>query len=59
MKKARLSVYLDPEMMTQLAALADQKRQPKSLIAEAAITAFLTPMMPIGARPRWCGGSTG
>jgi hypothetical protein len=43
MKKARLSVYLDPEMMTQLAALADQKRQPKSLIAEAAITAFLTP----------------
>ena len=37
MKKARLSVYLDPEMMAQLAGLADQKDQPKSLIAEAAI----------------------
>lgn len=43
MKKARLSVYLDPGMMTQLSQLADQKRQPKSLIAEAAITSFLTP----------------
>lgn len=43
MKKARLSVYLDPEMMTQLSQLADQKRQPKSLVAEAAITSFLTP----------------
>lgn len=43
MKKARLSVYLDQETMTQLSQLADQKRQPKSLIAEAAITSFLTP----------------
>lgn len=43
MKKARLSVYLDPEIMTQLAGLADQRRQPKSLIAEAAIASFLTP----------------
>ena len=43
MKKARLSVYLDPEMMAQLAELADQKQQPKSLIAEAAIMSFLTP----------------
>jgi hypothetical protein len=43
MKKARLSVYLDPGIMTQLSQLADQKRQPKSLIAEAAITSFLTP----------------
>jgi hypothetical protein len=43
MKKARLSVYLDPDMMTQLSDLADQKQQPKSLIAEAAITSFLTP----------------
>jgi hypothetical protein len=43
MKKARLSVYLDPGIMTQLTQLADQKRQPKSLIAEAAITSFLTP----------------
>ena len=43
MKKTRLSVYLDPEMMAQLAELADRKRQPKSLIAEAAIMSFLTP----------------
>ena len=43
MKKARLSVYLDQETMTQLSRLADQKRQPKSLIAEAAITSFMTP----------------
>jgi hypothetical protein len=41
--KARLSVYLDPDIMAQLAELADRKRQPKSLIAEAAITSFLTP----------------
>jgi predicted transcriptional regulator len=43
MKKERLSVYLDPDMMAQLTELADRKRQPKSLIAEAAITSFLTP----------------
>lgn len=43
MKKARLSVYLEPELMTQLCELADHKRQPKSLIAEAAITSLLTP----------------
>ena len=43
MTKARLSVYLDPDMMVQLAELADRKRQPKSLIAEAAIMSLLTP----------------
>ena len=43
MKKARLSVYLDPHTMVQLTELADRKRQSKSLIAEAAITSFLTP----------------
>ena len=43
MKKAHLSVYLDPDMMAQLTELADRKRQSKSLIAEAAITSFLTP----------------
>src|SRR5215467_12407947 len=43
MKKAHLSVYLDPDMMAQLIELADRKRQSKSLIAEAAITSFLTP----------------
>jgi predicted transcriptional regulator len=43
MKKARLSVYLDPDMMNELVALAERKRQSKSLIAEAAITSFVTP----------------
>jgi predicted transcriptional regulator len=43
MKKARLSVYLDPQTMAQLAELADRKGQPMSLIAEAAISSFLTP----------------
>src|SRR5215470_1021426 len=43
MTKARLSVYLNQHMMAQLAELADSKRQPKSLIAEAAIMSFLTP----------------
>ena len=41
MKKARLSVYLDPEMMAQLTELAEHKQKPK--IAEAAIMSFLTP----------------
>src|SRR5258705_12225512 len=43
MTKARLSVYLDRDMLAQLAELADRKRRPKSLIAEAAIMSFLTP----------------
>lgn len=43
MKKPRLSVYLDPEIMTQLTELAERKEQSKSLVAEAAITSFLTP----------------
>jgi hypothetical protein len=43
MKKEHLSVYLDAEVMAQLIELAGQKNQPKSLIAEAAITSFLTP----------------
>jgi hypothetical protein len=43
MRKARLSVYLDPDMMAQLTELAGRKDQPKSLIAEAAILSFLTP----------------
>jgi len=43
MRKARLSVYLDPDTMAQLSELADRKDQPKSLIAEGAILSFLTP----------------
>jgi len=43
MTKVRLSVYLDPDLMTQLSELAGRKAQSKSLIAEAAIASFLTP----------------
>src|SRR5579859_3720438 len=41
--KSRLSVYLDPALNAQLDQLAKRKRQSMSLIAEAAITSFLTP----------------
>jgi hypothetical protein len=43
MKKPHLSVYLDPAILAQLAQRAARLRQSKSLIAEAAITSFLTP----------------
>jgi hypothetical protein len=43
MKKPHLSVYLDPAILAQLAQRAARLRQSKSLLAEAAITAFLTP----------------
>jgi hypothetical protein len=43
MKKVRLSVYLEPQIIARLTELADRKNQPKSLVAEAAITSFLTP----------------
>jgi hypothetical protein len=42
MKKVRLSVYLDPQMMVRLAELAKSKGMPKSPIAEAAIASLLT-----------------
>jgi hypothetical protein len=41
--KHRLSVYLDPGLLAQLDELAKRKNQPKSLVAEAAITSFLSP----------------
>lgn len=43
MKKARLSVYLDPATLAKVSELADRKRQPRSLVAEAAIASLLTP----------------
>jgi hypothetical protein len=43
MKKPHLSVYLDSAILAQLAQRAARLRQSKSLLAEAAITAFLTP----------------
>lgn len=43
MMKSRLSVYLDPETLRLLEAFAFQRGKSKSLVAETAITAFLTP----------------
>ena len=42
-KKQRLSVYLDPDVMKNLAAYAGRRDQSRSLIAEAAIASFLSP----------------
>ena len=42
-RKRRLSVYLDPPVMTCLADYAARRDQSRSLIAEAAIASFLSP----------------
>lgn len=42
-KKQRLSVYLDPELMTALAVYAARREQSRSLIAETALASFLSP----------------
>ncbi|MVT66063.1 CopG family transcriptional regulator [Bradyrhizobium pachyrhizi] len=42
-KKAQMSVYLDPDVLKTLSAYAARREQPMSLIAEAAITSFLSP----------------
>ena len=41
--KSRLSVYLDPALMTQLGELAERKKKSMSLVAETAILSLLTP----------------
>ena len=41
--KHRLSVYIDPGLLAQLDELAKRKNQPKSLVAKAAITSFMSP----------------
>lgn len=43
MAKARLSVYLDPDTDRALQAFAEKRGKSKSLVAEAAITSFLSP----------------
>ncbi|MGO4683514.1 CopG family transcriptional regulator [Hyphomicrobium sp. 2TAF46] len=43
MKKQRLSVYLDSDVMKSLADYAARRDQSRSLIAEAAIASFLSP----------------
>lgn len=42
-KKAKVSVYLDPDVMTMLADYAARRSQSQSMIAEAAIASFLSP----------------
>jgi predicted transcriptional regulator len=42
-KKVRLSVYLDPEIMRALADYAGRRDRSRSLVAEAAISSFLSP----------------
>lgn len=42
-KKAQISVYIDPDIMTMLADYAARREQSQSLIAEAAIASFLSP----------------
>ena len=42
MKKAQLSIYLDPEIFSCLEAYANRQGKPKSLVAEAAIASFLS-----------------
>lgn len=43
MKKAQLSIYLDPEIFRSLEAFAKRRDKPKSLVAEAALASFLSP----------------
>src|SRR6201996_2402699 len=43
MKKAQLSIYLEPEIFNSLEAFAKRQGKPKSLVAEAAIASFLSP----------------
>ena len=42
-KKAQISVYLDPDVMTMLADYAARRNQSQSLVAEAAIASLLSP----------------
>lgn len=42
-KKQQFTIYLDPAIMRALDAYAAERRKSKSLVAEAAITSFLTP----------------
>lgn len=43
MKKAQLSVYLDPALMTALGDYAARRELSMSIVAEAAIASFLSP----------------
>ncbi|WP_067219079.1 CopG family transcriptional regulator [Stappia indica] len=43
MKKRKVSVYVDPDVMRMLADYAARREQSQSMIAEAAIASFLSP----------------
>ena len=43
MKKAQLSIYLEPEILRSLEAFANRHGKPKSAVVEAAIASFVTP----------------
>ena len=43
MKKAQLSIYLDPQLFKSLEALARRQGKPRSMVVEAAIGSFLSP----------------
>ncbi|WP_024510308.1 hypothetical protein [Bradyrhizobium sp. ARR65] len=43
MKKAQLSIYLDPEIFASSEAYTKRQGKPKSLVADAAIASFLSP----------------
>lgn len=43
MKKAQLSIYLDPDIFASLEAYSKHRGKPKSLVVEAAIGSFLSP----------------
>ncbi|WP_347270238.1 CopG family transcriptional regulator [Rhizorhabdus histidinilytica] len=42
-KKVKISVYLDPDVMTMLSDYSARREQSQSMIAEAAIASFLSP----------------
>ncbi len=43
MRKSRLSVYLEPQVMAALTAYAERRDRSLSMVAEAAIAEYLTP----------------
>ncbi|MCM2449035.1 CopG family transcriptional regulator [Agrobacterium vitis] len=43
MKKAQISVYLDPDIMAILSDYAVRRERPMSLVVEAAVASFLSP----------------
>lgn len=43
MRKRQITVYLEPTTFRDLATYASQRAHPKSLVAEAAISSFLSP----------------